>query len=109
MTASPTPLKVASAASAETGKSVDVVPAESQASPAGSSTMPPIESVALPPIAVEYTSAEPAGLSLVTEPSLPSGVVSNAPGLVGKLGEDVPPVTYTLPALATATTPPPSK
>ena len=71
----------------------EVVPPASQALPAGSSTMPPSASPCVPPITVEYTAAEPAGLSFVTKPSLPSGVVSKAPGVVGKSVEPVPPAT----------------
>ena len=69
------------------------MPPASHALPAGSSTIAPAESVPLPPIRVEYTSAEPAALSFVTKPSLPFGVVSKAPGVVGKSAEDVEPET----------------
>src|SRR5262245_10544209 len=108
MTASRPPLMMASDASALTGKSADDVPPANQALPAGSSTMPPTESFALPPMSVEYTSADPVGLNLVTKPSplLASGVVSNAPGVVGKFGEEVPPATDALPAPSTATSAP---
>ncbi len=49
-----------------------------------------------PPMKVEYTSAVPVGLSLLTKTSrllLAEPVRSNAPAVVGKFGDWVNPVT----------------
>ena len=42
---------------------------------------------------VEYTNPDPAGLNLVTNPSLLLKVVSYAPGVVGKVANGALPVT----------------
>ena len=47
----------------------------------------------MPPTNVENTSADPAGLNLVTKASPLLKVVSYAPGVVGKFADGVPPVT----------------
>src|ERR1700736_2619184 len=62
----------------------------------------------LPPMKVEYTKADPEGLSFVTKASpfwhgwMSPQLVWNAPNVVGKLGDLVVPVTYALPALSAA-------
>ncbi len=76
MIVSPPPLNVGSGAPAVTGKSVELVPPVSHALPAESSTIALIESKSDPPTNVEYTSAEPAGLNLVTYASPLLNVVS---------------------------------
>ena len=68
------------------------------------------ESKDVPPMKVEYASAEPAGLSFVTKAStLPFWVVSNAPGVVGKFVESASPATYAAPVPSTAIPLPRSK
>ena len=48
------------------------------------------------------------GIEPGTNASLPSGVVSKAPGVVGKSTDPAPPETYALPAASTTRPPPES-
>src|SRR3954467_11496352 len=91
------PLNVRSAASAVTGKSLELVTPVSQAFPDESGTTALAPSLALPPRSVEYTSAEPVALTLAAKASLPSPVLSNAPADVGKSSDPVPPERYAFP------------
>jgi hypothetical protein len=56
----------------------------------------------VPPINVEYIMDEPSALSLMTKASVPYGVRSYAPAVVGKVGSSVKPVTNAQPEESTA-------
>src|SRR5262245_46303127 len=106
MKTSDEPLNDPSAASAVTGKSPEPVLPVNQALPAASTTTALAPSLPVPPRTVEYTAAEPAAFSLATKASLPSGTGSNAPAVVGKFNDAVPPETYAFPPASTASPPP---
>src|SRR5262245_32401501 len=91
--ASAPPLSDVSKAPAVTGKSAEFVGPVIQALKEASSAMPDAPSLFEPPITVENNRPDPMEFSLVTNTSLKSGVVSNAPGVVGKSAEPVPPET----------------
>src|SRR3954469_7392814 len=103
------PLNVRSAASAVTGKSLELVTPVSQGFPDESGTTALAPSLALPPRSVEYTRAEPVALTLAAKASLPSPVLSNAPADVGKSSDPVPPERYAFPPASTKSPPALSK
>src|SRR3954449_3295098 len=105
----PPPLNVVSGAPAVTGKSADDVLPVNHAFPEVSRTIDAAESKSDPPMKVEYTNAEPAGLNLVTNASPLLNVVSYAPGVVGQSAEGVPPAMYALPPPSTVNPPALSK
>ena len=94
MNASETPFNVFCTASAVTGKSdalevpmIHTLPLTSGAT--ADAPAPP----ACPPRRVDQISVVAVGFSLAMNASPPAGDVSNAPGVVGKLSEAVPPET----------------
>jgi hypothetical protein len=101
MNASAIPLCLASAASPVTGKSNELVAPVSQELPSVSTRTALAPSFEEPPSTVEKISADPEGLRRVRNASLPSGVVSNTPGVVGKSSDPAPPATYALPDAST--------
>ena len=91
------PLCVVSNAPGVVGKPAERVEPPTNALPAASTATSSGSSLSSPPSRVEYTSAEPVALSLVTNASNPPlAVRSNAPAVVGKLPDTVWPVTYAL-------------
>src|SRR3954470_22288525 len=87
------------------GKFEDFVVPVTYALPAASTASRRASSRLLPPTNVEYTSPEPAALSLVTKTSLKFEVApvrSKAPVVVGKSGDCVVPATNAFPAALTA-------
>src|SRR5262249_39888921 len=90
MKPSATPLKVVCIAPAVTGNvdevgvpGIHTLPGASRATPAAPA----------PPSSVDQSTWDAVGFSLVTKASLPVGVVSNAPAVVGKSSDPVPPET----------------
>src|SRR5688572_8169614 len=93
---------IGSKASGVVGKSGEYVDPVTYAAPRASAWTSPGLSAFAPPRRVPYIRLSPPGDSFVTKPSSLEGsplkVVSNAPGVVGKSGDDVEPVTNAAPA-----------
>ena len=100
-------------APAVVGKSFEYTSPVTNALPAPSTAIARGESMSVPPRKVEYVSAEPAALSLNTNPSVTSvaqrgqfgGMLmlrSNALPVTGKFDDFVVPVTYALPEASIA-------
>src|SRR5262244_2248936 len=90
MKPSATPLKVVCIAPAVTGKAAELVVPVIHTLPAASGATP---AAPAPPSSVDHSTCEAVGFSLVTNASFPVAVVSNAPGVVGKSSDPVPPET----------------
>src|SRR5262245_28332597 len=98
MKASDRPPQLSAKAPEVVGKFLERVNPVTYARPAASSAIAVPQSSPLPPRNVEYRRLAPDGSSLTTKASplpamVPLKVWSNAPGVVGKVGEFVSPVT----------------
>src|SRR5260221_6312919 len=91
MNPSDTPLRTLCMAPTVTVKSAALVPPVIHTLPLASGATP-LAPDELPPMSVDHISWEAVGFSLVTN-APPGDVVSNAPGVVGKSTDDVPPDT----------------
>ena len=78
------------------GNAGELVEPVKNATPSGSTAMAWPMSSPVPPRKVEYTSAAPEALSLVTNASRPPPSVLCRADTIGKSTEPVAPVTYTL-------------
>src|SRR5262249_25240343 len=91
MNPSATPLNVVCIAPGVRGKVDELVVPVIHTLPTASGATPAAPDD--PPMSVDHSSCEAVGFSFVTNVSLPVGVVSYAPGVVGKSSDAVPPDT----------------